>query len=90
MLYPDQCGAFTRPCRCESIALAFRRIGDVTVYLQAIALSLLDSTKQPLVHETKGCPQAGLEPAVSWFCKEFSVLSPQNALKQARPRSILD
>lgn len=59
------------------------------MYLQAIALSLLDSTKQPLVHETKGCPPDGLEPAVSWFSKDFTVLSPQDALKQARPRSIL-
>ena len=60
------------------------------MYLQATALSLLDSTKQPLVHEAKGCSPAGLEPAVSWFSKSFRVFSPQDALKQARPGSILN
>ena len=50
--------------------------------LQAIALSLVDSAAQPRGHESKGISAAGLEPAVAWFCKAFSVLSTEDALKQ--------
>ena len=50
--------------------------------LQAISYSLLESKTQPKVHESRGCSTASLVPAVSWFAKAFSVVTPGDPISK--------